>query len=250
MIPEFKLENGIHLNLFLVELPPTPVKVMMDKRSKYMDLRPIRKELEGTKARVYAFDDVVYGYGKDSQKILGDKGFTETEVILQDEPHLASNLILEGFLDNLEEHHYAIECKKGTYEAFDPIVVGSAAEGEVVVFRGFDIKSLFLCNHAFEEGKLEFGLIIDATCAFRDKDNRSLSTYAIRQRFGSQALADVRRIQGDLIPTGINTEASRQRLVEHILPFVRSFPKFKLPCDAEVSLINEPTRIVLGGDEI
>jgi hypothetical protein len=73
----------------------------------------------------------------------------------------------------------------------------------------------------------------------------------IRQQYGYNATIAVGEIQGEYLPGSakINTEVARQRLQDHILPFVQSHPEFNLPCGGKARLLPEPIRVILGGDE-
>lgn len=247
MVGTERLDVGLYLNLFPVEVPTYPIRFLEADRSRYSDLRPLRDELSqlGKMVWVYAEDDKVYGYGKDCDW-LRSKGFCETDVTLPDRPRLTARMILEGFIGHLKEERYTPVERKGRCEVFSWTKYQSTSDGNVRLYRGFDLRSLFLRNR--ETGELIFGLIIDVTHAFRDQANESLNAHDIRERFGSKTFSEVRQMQGELLPTGrINTEVARQRLVDHILPFVRCFPNFQLPCDITVSLHHEPTRIILGG---
>jgi len=73
-----------------------------------------------------------------------------------------------------------------------------------------------------------------------------LNFHDIVTKFGSITLREIRQIQKDLIPTGINKEISRQRLIEDIVPFVEQFSEIDLPCDLKSKITSFPARIILG----
>jgi hypothetical protein len=243
-----QLDLGFYLNLFPVDVPDNPVRVMTLDRSQYPDLRPLRKELQqsGQMVWVYADGDKVYGYGSHLDA-LQSKGFAETSICLQDTPRLTGRMILEGFIHKIKSEGYTPSLeRKGRCEVFNWNEYRTTHNGGVRVYRGFDLRSIFLRDRSAD--KLVFGLVVDVMYAFQDQQGQSLSPYQIRQCFSNLILSEVRRIQGDLIPTGINTEVARQRLLEHILPFVRRFPDFRLPSDVAVHLHPEPVRVVLGSE--
>jgi len=210
MVGTERLDVGLYLNLFPVEVPTYPIRFLEADRSRYSDLRPLRDELSqlGKMVWVYAEDDKVYGYGKDCDW-LRSKGFCETDVTLPDKPRLTARMILEGFIDRIEQDDYTPLEGKGRYAVFNWAEYQLTSDGNVRLYRGFDLRSLFMKNR--ETGKLAFGLIVDVTYAFRDQANEPLNAHDIRERFGSNMFLEVRQIQGDLLPTGrINTEVSRQ----------------------------------------
>ncbi|MCL4458416.1 MAG: hypothetical protein M1136_01295 [Chloroflexi bacterium] len=248
MMATARLDVGLYLNLFRVQVPTDPMLFLGADRGLYPDLRPLRNGLAqcGKRVWVYAEGDEVYGYGEDCD-LLRSKGFSETNVTLPDRPRLTSRMILEGFIDRVKQERYTPLERKGRCEVFNWTEYQSTSDGNVRLYRGFDLRSLFLKNRETDE--LAFGLIVDVTYTLQDQSNKPLNAHDIRERFGSKTFSEVRQIQGDLLPTGrINTEVARQRLLDHILPFVRRFPDFRLHCDITVSLHHEPTRIILGGE--
>lgn len=241
-----RLEAGLYLNLFPVDIPPQPVRLFVSTRARCPDLRRLRTELEqsGKRVWVYAEGDKVYGYGDDSE-LLQSKGFELMMISLPNVPRLASRMILEGFINHIKQEGYDPIERKGRCQVFNWGECQTIRAGNVRVYRGFDFRSLFLKDR--ETGRLVFGLVVDVTYAVRGPSDESLSPGEIRRRFGERAVSEVRQAQGDLLPTGrINTEVARQRLLEHILPFVGRFPNFRLPCGIDVSLRPEPARIILG----
>jgi hypothetical protein len=247
MTEHSKIELGVYLNLFPADVPQDLVKVMVTDRSQYQNLQLLRDELKTNKVQVYADNDKIYGYGDDSIT-LKEKGFNVIEICLYNTPYLTGRMILEGFLERVRQDNYEVIERKGRCEVFNWNEINFTRDGNVKVFRGFDLRSIFLLNH--NNNKLIFGLVVDVTYALRDKTDQHLNFHVIRHKFGNKTLLEVRQIQGDLIPTGINTEVARQRLLEHILPFVKRFSRFSLPCNLDVNLHHEPIRVVLGGDRL
>jgi hypothetical protein len=241
-----RLDAGLYLNLFPVDMPPEPVTLLASARAAYPDLRPLRDELaqSGKRVWIYAEGDKVYGYGEDSD-LLQSKGFDTTAISLPNVPRLASRMILEGFINHIKQEGYEPIERKGRSQVFNWGECQTIRAGNVHVYRGFDLRSLFVKDR--ETGRLVFGLVVDVTYAVRGPSDEPLSPGEIRRRFGERAVSEVRQAQGDLLPTGrINTEVARQRLLEHILPFVGRFLNFRLPCGIDVSLCPEPARIILG----
>jgi len=238
------IEPGIYLNLFPVNIPEHSVDLMSIERNRYPDLRELRNELKNT-IKVYANEDKVYGYGADAI-MLKDKGFKKIEISLYEVPRLTGRMILEGFINKVKSDNYEVFEKKGRCKIFNWNDFKITSDNNVKVFKGFDIRIIFILNS--QENKLVFGIIVDVVYAFKDSSDKPLSTYLISKNFGSQTFSEVRRIQGELIPTGINTEIARQRLLEHILPFIENYSEFDLPCGLKATLSAAPMRVILGGN--
>lgn len=239
-----RLQNGLYLNFFKVDLSNQNISIMETKRSNYQNLEEIRQKID-TSQRIHALGNKIYGYGNNISE-LKKLHFIETEINLYDIPKLTSHLILEGFTDKLKEKGYQIIGKKGRCKAFNwnkPIPIDKM---EINIFQGFDIRSIYLFD--IEKNKLTFGLVIDVVYAFKDSQNKPLNTHLIVQHYNPQALKEIKKIQGDLLPDGkINTEAARKHLDEKLLTFVKNFVQFQLPCGGVIAKIsNLPMRIILG----
>jgi len=243
------LTTGYYINIFPVELYKDSIKILIAEREKFTDLRPLREEIISVKKDVFVYADGnnVYGYGSDLDW-LSSKGFYYTEVHLKDVPYLTKRMILEGFINELRDKKgYSPLWGKGRCQVFKWGDPKETSDGKVKVFKGFDLRSFFLWNHEIDG--FVFNLVVDITYAIKNKDNNPLNFHEIVINYGSQILKEVRQIQGDLIPTGINTEISRQRFIEEILPFVKNFPSFQLPCGINAKLKSEPLRIILGSED-
>ncbi len=236
---------GYYSNIFPIEFTNKSAQLLIAERKNFPDLRSLRIEIENAKINsfVYADEDKVYGYGKDSQ-FLSSKGFTSSTINFHEVPRLTGRLVLEGFLNNLKEFGFSSFIGKGRCDLFKWDEFKETSDKMVRIHKGYDVRSLFLLDRKLEE--LIFGLVIDVIYALKDRDDKRLNTHEIVCRFGGSTLREVRQIQGDLIPTGINTEVSRQRFVEEILPFVKRHSSFSLPCGVEVKLKEEPLRVILG----
>jgi len=238
---------GYYSNIFPVELDSTSIDILIAERKNFPDLRLLRSEIskDGIETYVYADGDKVYGYGKDLGW-LSSKGFASVKINLSEIPRLTGRMILEGFVKKLSDNGFSPIMSKGRSQLFRWNDFKKTSDGMVKVNKGFDIRSLFLFDRRVEE--LIFGLVIDIIYALRDKDDNGLNSHEIVSKYGRTTFKEVRLIQGDLIPTGINTEVSRQRFIEEILPFVKHFSEFLLPCGTEAKLKEEPLRIILGGE--
>lgn len=241
------MDVGFYVNLFEVSFPDAPLQLMRVERSKYPNLKDLRRELADKQmaVRLYTSRDVVYGYGR-SQEVLADYGFAAMTVSLKEIPEVTSRMILEGLVERLIADGYQKE-EKGRVKVFNfgtPIL--KTRDG-VRLFSGYDLRSLFLREP--DEG-LFFGIIVDVAYACTDGQGNRLGSREIVKRFGSEALQAIRQKQGDILPNrSINLEISRQRLMEHILPFVRKYRSFALPCGVKVTLSTEPVRVVLTSEE-
>lgn len=246
------LDAGLYANIFEVELSNTLVNLMRVEHKKYPSLRELRQKLEerDLNAYVYADGDWVYGYGSD-YLVLREYSFSEVDLDLKDVPKLTCRMILDGFLKEIKnrgfeklERKRKVEGRAKVFNFNKPIRVNE----QLSVYRGFDLRSIYLFDH-FEEA-LCFGLIVDVTYTYRDSDGNTLNFREIVERFGSDALIKVRQVQKDLSPERrANLEVSRQRLLEDIIPFIREFSRFTLPCNVEVTISDIPSRIILTDEE-
>lgn len=244
------LESGYYANMFEVRLVGDETNVVACSRSKYPSLKALRKEIEkdGKNAFVYApgHSELVFGYGQD-MAWLCDKGFEERVVELSKEPRLTGRMIFDGLILKAQSLGYAPSfpeigrCRLFKWDSFS-----ETSDGGVRVFRGYDLRVIFLRDDAADA--LTFNLIADMCHAFRSRDGQPLNFQTIKQQFGGATLRQVRQIQGDLIPTGMNTEVSRQRLIEVIHPFVEEVGQFELPTGISAQVVPVPLRIVVGAE--
>jgi len=243
------LEPGYYANLFEVQLQAEEADVLVCERSKYPDLKSLRAEIEraGKEAFVYAPEqqDVVFGYGKEMEWLRA-KGFTECTVKFQEQPRLTGRMILEGVIKKAQGQGYTPDFSGeiGRSRLFKSDRFRLTSDSNVRVFTGYDTRVIFLRDAAAD--RLSFNLIVDVCYCFKGPREEPLSFHQIATGFGSSILKEVRQIQGDLIPTGINTEVSRQRLLSEIIPFVKSLGEIQLPCKVNAVLSCVPSRIVVG----
>ena len=244
------LDPGIYTNIFPVEVPQEAIHLRKAPRSRFPDLRPLRQELseENLRAWVYAAEDAVYGYGPDAQ-MLEKYGFQGVLLRLMEAPRLATRVIIEGFVDALREQGYEILFRKGHWQAYYSREYTTVAKGEVLVYRGYDLRSFFWKDIATQE--IAFGFTVDVTWAFRDSANQALNLSQIKRQCGDYVVLAIGQVQGEYLPGSrrLNTEVARQRLQEHILPFVQKHSEFAIPCGGDAYLIPVPVRVVLGGEE-
>lgn len=244
------VDLGYYANLFEVLVPYVSIEVMTIERSNYPTLRDLRDEIKrvGKDVFVYAPErsEKIYGYGLD-KAWLSSKSFKQEIINLHDEPRLAGWMVLQAVINKAGEYGYSPifgkdkgRCRLFNWNGFKPTF-----NNQVKVFMGFDVRVIFLKE--LLEDRLNFGLIVDMSYSLKDVNDQSLSFHNITSRFGSTTLKEVRQIQRDLIPTGINKEVSRQRLVDDIIPFVEKIQKIKLPCGLEADVSFNPSRIILGG---
>lgn len=259
------LELGYYLNAFEISVPKVEVDIMSCDRSKFRNLRELRDEIKGMKKEIFVYapgeSSKVYGYGKDMDWLKG-KDFELEKVNLYDIPRLTGRMCLEGviikalqmgytFLDgeNLSVNEFLDlngKRREGRITIYnkDPKITKN---GNVKVFIGCDMRVIFLRD--FVDNELIFALIVDINYSLRDKDNEPLNFRSIVSKYGSNTLKEVRTIQKDLIPTGMNKEVSKQKFHEDILPFVERIEEIELPCDLKAKISKEPCRIILGGKQ-
>lgn len=246
------LDPGFYANLFEISVNPIDIPVMVIERSKYPDLRVLRGEIEkaGKKVFVYAPErsEILYGFGNDMQWLFS-KGFKQDNVNLHNEPRLTSYMILEAFIKKAQDLGFLplFSKDKGRCRLFNRNEFKTTSDNKVKMFLGYDIRIIFLKDQI--ENGLVFGLILDITYSLKDFNDSPLNFHDITKKFGSSTLREIRQIQRDLIPTGINKEISRQRLIEDILPFVEKISEIELPCGLKAQITPNPARIVLGEED-
>jgi hypothetical protein len=242
------LDVGYYTNIFPVEFSTNSASLMITERSKYPDLRSLRDEVEGSKQQVSVYSEgkVIFGYG-DDMAWLQCKGFAPEEVNLYETPRLTGRMVLEGFIAEVVKYGGTPLFGKGRCRIFNWDKYRPTSKDEVRVHSGFDVRSIFLRNP--DTGDLFYSLIIDIAYALRDPEGQPLNSHQISIRYGSNTFREVRQLQGDIIPTGINSEVSRQRFLSQIIPSVRKYCEFELPCGVAAEITAEPCRVIVGDRE-
>ncbi len=259
-----RLDLGYYVNMFEVIVPEQEIEIMVCERSKYPSLKEFRNEIKENRKEVFVYapqrSDKIYGYGPE-MGWLSNKGFSSDRINLYEIPRLTGRMILEGVINKAMlmgfvffkfnqnvDIYQILDKNRGRLKIFKrkPEVT---SDGKVRVFTGYDLRVVFLRDPM--ENRLNFSLVVDITYSLRDEKDRPLNYRAIVLEFGPHTLREVRQIQRDLIPTGINREVSRQRLNEDIIPFVEQLSEIELPCGLEAKITSEPCRIILGDkDEV
>ena len=254
-----RLDLGYYVNMFEVIVPEQEIEIMICERSKYPSLKELRNQIKENRKEAFVYvpqrSDKIYGYGPE-MSWLSNKGFSSYRINLYEIPGLTGRMILEGVINKTMQMGFVflkfnqnadiyqiLDKTKGRLKIFKrkPEVT---SDGKVRVFIGYDLRVIFLRDPM--ENRLNFGLVVDITYSLRDEKDRPLNYRAIVLEFGPHTLREVRQIQRDLIPTGINREVSRQRLDEDIIPFVEELSEIELPCGLEAKITSEPCRIILG----
>lgn len=244
------MDAGLFVNLFKVNFEDRDTSFMQAERSRYPELRALRERLaeQEIAARVYATGGSIYGYGEEAAR-LQEFGFTHSVLHVGTIPSLASQQILEGYLDSLKQVDYAVEQGLGHATAYQLGKALLQTASGVKLFRGVELQTLFLLDPETET--LVFLMAVDPVFAYKDPRGQPINTHEIVSQFGSETLRDLRIRQGDLAPRGgINLEVARQRLADMILPFVAARHSFCLPCGIPAELGQEPVRIILAGPEM
>ncbi len=236
------LAPGIYTNIFRVFVPDEYVTVMVAPGNAFPSLHEIRMEIErsGWRARVYQHGTQVFGYGQDMEQ-LASRDFQRKKIRLLEYPGWCARLSAEGLSDYLKNRGYRERFGKGRKQLYEPNPYRTAAEKRLQVFRGYDLRVLYL----WREDQPVFGLIVDICWEIQDVRGKRLSTTEIAQ-YG--AMAEIAHIQEEYLDNRINPEVSRSRLLNHILPFVRSCKEFPLPiCEnLNVQLEQTPLRVIVG----
>ncbi len=249
------LDAGFYINLFKVDFTREEIEIMAVDRSAYPSLKELRNEIEQEKKDIYIYapekSKKVYGFGKD-MKWLSTKGFKSENIKFYEEPRLTSFMIFEGLKNKALDLDYSPQTDKdkGRLKLFDQKNFKQTSDLNVKVFQGYDIRVIFLRDE--DERKLVFCLVIDVVYSLKDREDKPLNFREVVKKFGSSTLKEVRQIQRDLLPNSkINSEASRQRLLEDILPFVEklSESEINLSCGVSVRLNTIPVRVTIGEEQ-
>ena len=246
---KISLDPGFYTNLFEVQVPNYKITIMSINRSEYQNLRILRYEIKKTGKNILLYaperSEILYGFGKDMQW-LSSKGFISTSINLLNEPRLTGYMILEAFIKKAQGLGYLpiFSKDKGRCKLFNWNLFKTTSDKKAKLFQGYDVKTIFIKDQV--ENNLVFGLVLDVTYSFKDFNDNPLNFHDIVTKFGSITLKEIRQIQKDLIPTGINKEVSRQKLTEDIIPFVEKFSEIDLPCGLKAQIIPIPARIILG----
>jgi len=236
------LDPGLYTNVFHVDVPTDPVDLLIAPSSAYPDLRTLRMKIndKGWAVRVYRARDKIFGYGP-QKDVLAERPFEKQQILLHHEPEFCARCILEGLGDQLKKHGHREWSGKGRVTFYESSPYRLAGQGKLRVYRGYDLRTIFWR----QAEELLFGLIVDIRWQIQDASGKRLSPAVIAQY---RAVREIAQIQEELLPTGqINTEVSRLRLQQHILPFVDQHKSFPLPCGGKASVDTIPMRVILGG---
>jgi len=240
------LDPGIYLNVFPISIPQNAFEIMKAPRGLFSNLQQLRQKLEGLgkKAWLYVDKDVVYSYGSDAG-VLEKEGFQKTYLRLTTAPKLATHIITKGIVNTLIKDGYKTIPRKARLQLYHPNQFSKVADGNVRIYRGYDLRSIFWKDAATRQ--ITFGLIVDVIWILRDSSNKPINMYKIRKQYGYQAVITIGQIQGEYLPNSnrINSEVARQRFRDHILPFVRRYSEFDLPWGGQARILPEPVRVIL-----
>lgn len=241
-----RISPGIYINIFEVGLGADTIAIPALEADRVSDYDSFKTKLEAEGISfLYREGKEVYGHGI-NLPALSELGFKEKNVKLRDTPRLTARMILQGFSDKVAPEYSVFE-SKGRVEFVCKRKCATLIEGKISMYRAYDTRCLFLRDH--DTGSIEFGLVIDTNFRLKDQKGEPLNSHQIRREFGQGALSEIRRFQGDLVPGGkINTEVSRQRLLEEIIPFVQQYSRITLPGGISATIDTEPMHVVLGGD--
>jgi hypothetical protein len=237
------LAPGLYANIFKLNIQNEKVTVFQSTTAIHQRMSDLRVLIKQNKwdANVYRIDNIVFAYGKDAEKFL-QLGFEKQTIYLFDQPKLCNRLIREGLIEYLKSENYRGPYGKARIIFYEPQPYEYAAKGEIKVFRGYDLRTIY----QYQNDTIFFGLIVDVCWEIQDKNGQRLNMVEIANY---NATNEIAQIQGELLSNNqINTEISKFMLDNHIMPFVCKIKEFKLPLDRDikVSLENIPIRIIEG----
>jgi hypothetical protein len=241
------VELGIYVNLFETTPQIGTRKFTVAPSTALPNLEVLREKVKN--AVFYRYDDNVVAFGPRADG-LEELGFGSQDIDLSNNPKVVTALLREGFLSDAARKGY--EVKRGfTNLVLDRQHPIETLLGGLVIFQGFDIRSMFIRNPYTTN--LVYGFIADLRFKF-ELDGIPASYSAINQHaweerpdIASQVIRDVRVKTGDLLPSGgFNTESSRWRL-GRIQQFMAEFSTITLPDGTMSPISTEPMRVVIGG---
>lgn len=240
------ISPGIYCNIFNVSFNADTITIPTLEADKVADYDTLQTKLEAEGITfLYREGRHVYGHGINTP-ILFKQGFTDKVVKLRECPRLTARMISRGFADKVAPEHNVYE-SKGRMEFVSKRKCATLLGGRVSIYRAYDTRCLFLRDHSTDS--IEFGIVIDTNFKLKDQNGEPLDSHKIKQHFDQGALSEIRTFQGDLVPGGkINTEVSRQKLLEETIPFVQQYSSITLPGGIAATIATEPMHIVIGGD--
>lgn len=246
------LEPGYYTNMFEVKLSREEVEFMVCERSRYPSLKTIRSDIERFGKEILLYAPVkskrIFGCGRDFEW-LASKGFQKETIKLTNEPRLTGRLILEGIMRKSKEIGFfpMPEKEKWRITLFNENNFTTTSDDNIYIYKCYDLRVIYLKD--VTSNTLKFYAIIDVKFLFRDKTNKPLNTAEIVRLYGSYMLKEIRVLQKDLVRVNekfkANTEVSRQRLLEDLIPFVEKVKEFFLPCNVRAHLNTLPCRIMM-----
>jgi len=237
------MELGIVCNIFRIDLSSYMSNIAVCQRSRYPNLEDLRSNFKNQKVFFYADKAEIYSYGS-NLKQLSIIGFKEDIIDLHDQPRLASAIIKDGFINHLIRNKFEIFFNKGRIYAYNVNKPISIDNTDLSLINGFDFNIFYL----YDIDTISFVISIDTKYKIIDKNNSRFSFYKIKKEYNSNILSQIRIKQGDILPLNntMNTEVSKERLLNHIIPFVKNNTNFVIPNGKNATLEDEPLKIVIG----
>jgi hypothetical protein len=241
------LEPGIYTNFFQVEIQnlSSAGVVFADTRDVGLahDVRP------KVAAHVHQLGPTVYGFGQHAGQLTS--GFSPVpQDTLVDEPGLVSRMVVDSFLDRLEELGYTTERSRVRQWAYHSGRAVTTSIREAKVIPGYLIRSSFFNDPVHDE--LVFGLVIDPWFRFelngKPTNFGQLRQFAASRGGGSAAAAIVPEVMmkiGMLTPYRKRNRESFKSKVDRTLALVKEVKEFSLGggCTAQISL--QPARVIM-----
>lgn len=240
-----QLQPGIYTNIFPVTLPDPQATIMVIKRAKLPDLRSLEAEVAASNMDVflYARRNLVFGYGADALTFLRERGFSELQVSLNNEPELSAHLVIKGILAAAFAKGFWQRKKSsskdvtGRIEIFRPQPAGILTQG-IKLFAGYDLRCTYYATIE------SLGLVVDVIWAYQDRNGKHLHPRQMREH---NAMNEALFIQEELLrgTNRVNTQISQIRMHKYLLPFVQEFRVFSLPCGGQAQLEAVPFPVIL-----
>ena len=243
------LTPGYYANIFEVRIEGEEIEVFTKPNTNQEDIKSLKEEINinGKKVQVYKSpnSNLIIGFGTDSGW-LKERGFTLSRIKFLENPHIASKMIRDAIFRKATSLGYLAEEKYRmrllNWDKKTPI-----ANGALNVIKGFDVRVSFYWDGISKA--LCFVAVLDTKHICVDGAGQLVNYQELVSKYGSDSLKELRRVQGDFVlldgVNRINTEASRHRLMNDIIPFVKEIQQLEVAAGSLAKVSDLPCRIVI-----
>ncbi len=248
-----KIEAGLYTNIFEIGLPD---KIEADLFVRENSTTQIMQEIEDSfpiikeEGKIYFSNKkkVIYYYGNYFHELITKKGFESKRIEIISDPEFISKILSESILKSANQQGFTPVKQKIGLILIENNVYGVVSNGAVKILKGFTLDFKFLRDP--ESKKIIHTISVDSTYFIKDSDGRGISTKDLVEKYEENALKEMKLMQKEyLLINGqckINSEISRQRLLEDVIPFIERIKNIYLIFGGKTTINNLPIRVVIG----